>query len=309
MNEKFIRSCLNYTGGKYRLLPQIYPLFPKDFNKFIDLFSGGAVIGINVANKYEQLGNQHEFIINDIEYRVIDFYRFLTKVEYDWLIKKIYILIEKYGLSNTYKHGYQHYGLDSVKGVGSYNKKGFLKLRKDYNAGVFKCEDIHIAFYLLIVYGFNNQIRFNAKGHFNLPVGKRDFNKNMREKLKEFQSVLFNHKFEFSSLDFREVKEISHNDFIYADPPYRITTASYIENGGWSVEDDVDLFLYLDHVDKLGANFALSNVVIHKGRENHELVKWASKYNLHVLNYNYNNSNYQSKAKYCQTVEVLITNY
>lgn len=48
-----IQSPLNYTGGKYKLLPQILPLFPKDINCFVDLFCGGCNVGINVcAKKY-----------------------------------------------------------------------------------------------------------------------------------------------------------------------------------------------------------------------------------------------------------------
>lgn len=34
-----IQSPLNYTGGKYKLLPQILPLFPKDIDVFVDLFA------------------------------------------------------------------------------------------------------------------------------------------------------------------------------------------------------------------------------------------------------------------------------
>ena len=37
-----IQSPLNYTGGKYKLLPQILPLFPKDIDVFVDLFCGGC---------------------------------------------------------------------------------------------------------------------------------------------------------------------------------------------------------------------------------------------------------------------------
>ena len=33
---------------------------------------------------------------------------------------------------------------------------------------------------------FNNQIRFNNHGEFNLPVGKRDFNKKIEQKLSDF---------------------------------------------------------------------------------------------------------------------------
>lgn len=59
--------------------------------------------------------------------------------------------------------------------------------------------------YVLIVYAFNNQIRFNKKGEFNLPVGKRDFNKKMREKLSIFIDRLKSGDYKFESMDFREL--------------------------------------------------------------------------------------------------------
>ena len=39
--SEYIKSPLNYTGGKYKLLPQILPLFPNEIDTFIDLFGGG----------------------------------------------------------------------------------------------------------------------------------------------------------------------------------------------------------------------------------------------------------------------------
>ena len=45
-----IQSPLNYTGGKYKLLPQILPLFPKDIDVFVDLFCGGCNVGVNVES-------------------------------------------------------------------------------------------------------------------------------------------------------------------------------------------------------------------------------------------------------------------
>lgn len=41
--EELIKSPLNYTGGKFKLLPQILPLFPNEINTFVDLFGGGGV--------------------------------------------------------------------------------------------------------------------------------------------------------------------------------------------------------------------------------------------------------------------------
>lgn len=47
----FLASPLNYTGGKYRLLPQIMPLFPQNISTAVDLFCGGANVGINLEAK------------------------------------------------------------------------------------------------------------------------------------------------------------------------------------------------------------------------------------------------------------------
>ena len=131
----------------------------------------------------------------------------------------------------------------------------------------------------------------------------------MQEKLFEFQNKLKMGNFKFSNLDFRDFKEFGLNDFIYADPPYRITLASYNENNKWELKDDLDLFNYLDNVNEKGIKFALSNVIEHNGNENKELIEWAKKYKIHYLDYNYNNSNYQSKAKKNVTKEILVTNY
>lgn len=51
IKQEYIKSPLNYVGGKYKLLPQILPLFPKNIDTFIDLFGGGFNVGINVPAK------------------------------------------------------------------------------------------------------------------------------------------------------------------------------------------------------------------------------------------------------------------
>lgn len=206
-------------------------------------------------------------------------------------------------MSNTKKYGYEYYHCNSANGLGVYNKAGFLKLREDYNNSPSPT-----LFYLLIVFGFNNQIRYNSSGKYNLPVGKRDFNKKMENKLREFYKIINDERIKFSVSDFRQI-DVNDGDFIYADPPYILSTATYNENKGWTLQDEIDLYSFLDKAHEKGAKFALSNVIKHKGRENKILKDWSSKYKLNVLNYNYNNSNYQSNAKNSETIEVLVTNY
>ena len=165
--------------------------------------------------------------------------------------------------------------------------------------------------FTLIIYCFNNQIRFNSKGDFNLPVGKRDFNSHINENLKKFVEALHKQDSEFCSKDFRkiEIQNLKAGDFVYCDPPYLITTASYNESNGWISTDEQDLLEYLDELNSNAIKFALSNVTKHKGRTNDVLIRWAEKYNIHTLNFNYNNSNYHGKNKEETTEEVLITNY
>ncbi|MFS7414247.1 Dam family site-specific DNA-(adenine-N6)-methyltransferase [Carnobacterium maltaromaticum] len=302
--DKIIQSAFNYTGGKFKLIPQLLPLFPTaySYGNFIDLFTGGGTVGVNAKPT-------NTVYMNDLENHVVEVFELFSSIKYDNLLVNLQGIIEKYRLSNTKMNGYEFYGVNSTVGLGGYNKPFFLKLRADYNSGVFKGNEKVLVFYLLTVFGFNNQIRFNSKKEYNLPVGKRDFNNNMEKKLYTFHKTLHEGNFNFSSKDFREFSDVKAGDFVYADPPYRITTASYNENGGWGIQDDVDLFSYLDEIHNKGAKFALSNVVIHNGQENEYLVQWAGKYNLNILDHNYNNSNYQSKAKISSTVEVLITNY
>lgn len=60
-------------------------------------------------------------------------------------------------------------------GLKDYNSKGFYKMRADYNALQDKnTDEANTLLYMLMVYAFNNDIRFNSEGHFNLPVGKTD---------------------------------------------------------------------------------------------------------------------------------------
>lgn len=307
--SKLINSCLNYSGNKYKLLPQLLQHFPKEFNNFIDLFAGGAVVSVNVAQQYSLLNKKGRFILNDKEKAVINLFQYMKETKISTFIQLTEDLIKKYKLSDTKRNGYDYYGMDSANGLSKYNKEYYNNLKYDFNKKRFDGIKEAVAFYILIVFGFNNQIRFNKKGEYNLPAGKRDFNLNMERKLIIFMQQLQSYSFEFYTKDFREIRHYKKGDFIYADPPYRISTASYNENRGWGTQDDLDLFDYLDQVDNRGAKFALSNVLKHKGNTNTDLNKWSENYNVHILKANYNNSNYQSTAKDNKTVEVLITNY
>ena len=69
--SKYVKSPLNYTGGKYKLLPQIIPLISTDKRIFVDLFGGGFNIGVNTSYGY--------MVYNDINKQVCELlYHFYT---------------------------------------------------------------------------------------------------------------------------------------------------------------------------------------------------------------------------------------
>lgn len=275
---------MNYTGGKYKLLPQILPLFPKSINTFVDLFTGGANVAVNVeANK---------IIANDFDKHVVSIYKFFQS--YDdgsELVSDIEELVNQYGLSKT-------------------NEKGFYELRDYYNS---RKREMPIVLFTLICHSFNHQFRFNSKDEFNMPFGKNrsQWNKSIEKNLADFYKVIKGKNIIFTNNDFRELKvdKLKPNDFVYCDPPYLITCATYNEKDGWNEQCERDLLELLDKLNTQSVKFALSNVLSNKGKINEILSEWSKKYNVHHLDYTYQNCNYHTKDKENKADEVLITNY
>lgn len=298
----YVKSPLNYTGGKHSLLPQILPCFPNEINNFVDLFCGGANVGVNI--------NSERIVLNDKNKKVIELIKMFKEYNSREIINKVNLIIDKYNLSKTYIHGYEYYSSNSSNGVGKYNKENYEKLRNDYNNMSIKNNEKKFYFFTLIIYSFNNQIRFNKDGLYNMPVGKRDFNSRVKEKVEYFCDALQHKNIDIFSKDFRELN-FEEDTFIYADPPYFLGLASYNEQSGWTEKDEKDLYDYLEKQHEKGIRFALSNIIEHKGKKNIILEQWIQRNNFKqiVLKKNYNNSNYQNKNNKNKTIEVLVINY
>lgn len=281
------KSPLNYIGGKYKMLPKIMKFFPRQINTMFDLFAGGCDVCTNITANH--------IYANDINFFVIDIYRAFQHVPIDELLHTIDGIIEQWHLSMT-------------------NEEGYLALRNHYNQSPIEQRNA-VELYVLVCYSFNYQFRFNNQREFNNPFGRNrsSFNRTMRENLITFHAKLGNIHFSSENFHDLDLRFLGQGDFLYADPPYRITTASYNDGrrgfAGWSVEDDLYLFDLLDRLDRQGVRFALSNVIAHKGNRNDELIRWKRRYHTHRIHYNYNNSNYQAQNTEQVTKEVLITNY
>jgi DNA adenine methylase Dam len=275
-----IKSPLNYIGGKYKLLPQILPLFPKDVNTFYDIFGGGGNVAVNV--------NANKVVYNDLNLKVVQILEAFKNTPTEVLLCEIEKFIYHYELSKT-------------------NREGYLKLLERYNRSENKSP---VMLYTLICYAFNNQIRFNSKGEYNMPFGKdrSSFNDMLRTKFVAFCDTLHSKEIVFTNSDFREYSEVEFNesDFIYCDPPYLDTLASYNERDGWVEQDELDLYDFLNGLTAKNVRWALSNNL-----SANPLLSGFIKDNklvVHEISTSYKNCNYQKKDK-SEAKEVLITNF
>lgn len=282
------KNPFNYIGAKYKLLPQILPLFPPDIDTFVDLFGGGEVTFNTEANKY---------IYNEKSTPLVNIFKNLDSD----FVADVDKVIDKWQLSKE-------------------NKQGFLNLRQYYNEhlGSMTSRENAVLLYCLLTHAFNYQIAFNSKGEYNMPsgAGRSYFSPQLREKLKSYIEVKNKSNILFLSKDFVDIDISSlckpENAFVYIDPPYLITVGAYERDYfcKWSADYEKKLLDYLDELNATGYKWALSNVLEHKGKSNDILKQWCKKYNVHYLNMDYKNCNYQTKDKSADSsVEVLITNY
>ena len=299
--NKAFRSPLFYVGDKYKLYPKISKYFPKTINRFIEPFTGGGSVFLNV--------NANEYLLNDIDSNVIEIHNFLERQAKnpDLFFKNVFEIIQEYKLSHSYIKDIVPQELrDKWKKTyyAKFNKEGFNKLKKDYNSGKAN-STLHL--YVLLIYGFNRMLRFNSKGEYNLPVGNVDFNKNTLTALNNYFDLIKKKNTTFHNLDFRDFFEninFQNDDFIYLDPPYLITFSEY--NKLWNQETEERLLKFLEYLDEQNINFAISNVTHYKGKINEQFLKWSENHYSLDIKSNYisyhDNSNKEFK-------EVLITNY
>lgn len=245
---------LNYIGSKAKVVPDILRLQPENYDTFIDAFGGGFNVGINITAK--------KVIYNDLNYLVANLIRsFREHDTYDYLlyIKRI---IKKFGLEKA-------------------NGPAYLEARSYYNSLPAEKRDPRLLF-TIILYGFQQQIRFNSQHDFNNPVGMRWFNDKILEKMISFSRQIKEGNYEFSCQNYKELRnKMTPSSFVYFDPPYNLTTGSYNDGkrgfDGWNKELESELFSFADDLNQSGVPFMLSYVVEHKGATNQELLDWINK--------------------------------
>ncbi len=255
-------SPLNFIGGKHDMVEFFNSHMPEKINVFYDLFAGGFNVGLNAP--------AGKVVYNDVNYKVKELLEYISKVNICEFYKYIRKQIKNLGLDKQ-------------------NKEAYLKLREKYNRTPLALRDCRDLF-LLIMFGYQQQIRFNSSLDYNNPVGQAGFNDRVLEKLVSYSREVKRKSVTYCSEDYEKFEnEINGDDFVYIDPPYLITLGSYNDGkrgfNGWSRKEEERLLNFLERLNEKKVKFMLSNVLHHKGKTNDILQAWIEKNNFKVIEY------------------------
>ena len=301
--KEFIKPLFAYMGNKTKLLPYLDYLLPKDIENctFIDMFTGSGTIALNV--------NAKRVIMNDLENMLVGIYRGLQRTPPDEAWRYVEGIVERFELSSS-------------------NEDGYLRCREEYNAIPLSERGDYWYWGLALIYhSFNrSHVNHNSDGEYNSSFGRNKGNiKSSEKNFFSFANELYNNgKYYIINTSYNEIEnefdiDFDKNTFLYVDPPYLITQATY--NKGWNEDSDIALYDYLDRCSEKGVRWMLSNVIENKNKKNHIMIEWLKKnkhrYHLYFMKRDYSNSIYKHDKEDNEngvedegrTLEVVVTNY
>ena len=274
-NCEVIKSPLNYSGSKDKIVPQLISAMPKHIGTFVDAMGGAFNVGANIVAMDKCIYNEY----NPFVFEVIEM---LCRTKKENIIKTTKQYIADFNLKKK-------------------DKESYLKFRDFYNSN--KTPD---KLFTLQIYAFQNIIRFNSNFEFNTPIGNNEYNPGTEYRILNFlprtkNTIFVNKRYQDLIID-----DYPEDTLFYFDPPYFITTAEYNDGkrglDGWNEDSEIELLRFLSKIHSLGRKFLLSNVISHNGKEHEILKKWIrdNKFNMTVVG--------TTGIKYPRT-EILVSNY
>lgn len=269
---KYLKSPLNYSGSKDNLISSMVKYLPCHINTFVDVMGGAFNVGANIVAMDKVIYNEY----NPFVYNIIKM--ILETKNRNLLIKEIERIINEHNLSKE-------------------DKEKYLKFREFYN-----CNPKTIYLFILQMFCFQNQMRFNSSLKFNTPIGNCAYNETTKDRIIEF--VAKTEKVEFTNYDFKNIDWTIYDKdtLFYFDPPYFITNATYNDGrrgfNGWNAELETELLETLTKLHGMGYKFMLSNVIEHKRKKNNILKEWIDTHNFTV-----------HKLEHPTRKEIIVVNY
>ena len=213
-----------WAGGKRRLLGQILPLLPKNYNRYYEVFAGGAALFFELRPIDTLLADKNEDLINC--YRQV-------KEHPEEVIEALH------KLKNT--------------------KTDYYEIRSSIPRSLIG-RAARLVY--LMTLSFNGIYRVNSGGEFNVPYGSKIKKKFDFERIRKVSKALA--KVELVCGDFEDaVSEAKAGDLIYFDPPYTVAHGNngFIQYNEriFSWADQVRLAKLAEKLAERGCKVVISN--------------------------------------------------
>lgn len=266
-------------GIKTKLVPWIQALVPDVAGRWIEPFLGTGVVAFNSGFKSACLGDTNPHLIR--------FYQQVQQGAIRPSLVREYLEREGQALRIAGNSGYEH----------------FTKVKNRFNESQNPLD-----FLFLSRAGFNGMMRFNKKGHWNIPFCKKPerFAKSYVTKIvNQVHDVacLIQPEWEFLTTPFEEtIAKASKDDIIYCDPPYSGRYVDYYN--GWSDDDEERLFKLLSSTQ---AKFILSTWHHNDYRKNDMVDRYWNRFNVVTRDHFYHSGGKIENRR--SIVEALVFNF
>jgi adenine-specific DNA-methyltransferase len=238
-NVESLKSPIQWTGGKGRIVNEIKKYIPKQFDTYYEFFLGGGSMLFNLLPE--------KAVCCELNPVLCEFYNVVKYRPNDFISK-----MEKYSIK------YNNMDLISRKEYYLKNREKFNHLRCNFKTNGFK---IACLFMFLNKTCFNSIYRENSKGGFNVPPHCKNkqivfYNK---ELIYNISHYLNKSNTTIICSDYKELElEVKKGDFVYLDPPYFNTFTNYTKHL-WDNNQDVSVLHVFKNLTSRGIACIMSN--------------------------------------------------
>ena len=202
-----MKPLVKYQGGKSREIKIISQLMPKEYNRIVEPFCGGAAVSFH----YEKPA-----VLADVNWQVINLYKIVAGSHYQQLQNFV-------DETKTFDH-------DKLE-VLYYKSRDVINDSNSFNEF-----DNASAYIIVRQLCFSGMERYSRSGKFNVPFGHyKLFSCNLSKSHHEFLKTC-----EISHASFEQCfKYETENDFVFIDPPYLERLGYTTGDGGLNLHEEL----------------------------------------------------------------------
>lgn len=209
-----MKPLIKYRGGKTKEIPHILAHIPRFSGRYIEPFFGGGAVYFHLERS--------NAIINDINTKLIDFYRGVQQ-NYTTLRKELDEIERIYSLNRRDFEALK--ALTPDERVEDKNEMLYYSLRDMFNGLSKKTYSDALLYFFINKTAYSGMIRYNAKGEFNVPFGRYQ---HLNTSLVTSQHSKLLANTEIFNEDYKAVFDMAKkDDFMFLDPPYDCVFSDY----------------------------------------------------------------------------------